>query len=317
MNKFTKTIFWCFVFIILPIFLPIIIFYALAYYSERNNPIESDFTKSIYKNTERKTLSQPVELKIVTFNIQDTWVVGRNRINRMHAIARTLGLLDPDIVGFQESFIEKDRDILVRELRKHTRLQFFEYFPSGLVGSGKFIASAYPITEKFFYRYKVTGDWYKFWEGDWWAGKGCALARIEIPNVGVIDFYNTHIQAGYGNPNYRYVKEAQLKELATFVNASFWNEHPVFIVGDFNTRVEDTSHVAMVMLADLNRVMTIYSNIDHIYAKNSPHYDFEVTGTVEIIEGVDPQGNTIKLSDHHGFMSTVKITPKTQKRSNV
>lgn len=303
-----KLLFWSF-FILAPILFPIITFFSLAHYSAYHNPMPQDFRQSIYKDTERKPLAKPITLKIVTYNIQDTWVVGRNRPERMYALARKLIELDPDIVGFQESFIQKDRNILIQELTSKSRLQYYQYYPSGLVGSGKFTMSAFPIRENFFYRYKVTGDWYRFWEGDWWAGKGCGLARIEIPDIGFLDFYNTHLQAGYGNPRYSLVKEAQSKELAEFINVSCWTEFPVILVGDLNTRIGVNAHSILVVIANLVRIMNIDSNIDHIYAKKSPYYQFEVLETIEIQEGIDSYGKSIRLSDHNGFMTTVRITP--------
>ena len=50
-------------------------------------------------------LIKPVTLKIVTFNIHDIYFVSTDRTERMRAIANKLSGLDPDIVGFQESFI--------------------------------------------------------------------------------------------------------------------------------------------------------------------------------------------------------------------
>lgn len=303
-----KLLFWSF-FILAPILFPVITFFALAHYSAYHNPMPQDFRQSVYKDAERKPLAKPITLKIVTYNIQDTWVVGRNRPERMYAISRKLAELDPDIVGFQESFIKKDRDILIKELTSKSRLKYHQYYPSGLVGSGKFTMSAFPLREKFFYRYKVTGDWYRFWEGDWWAGKGSGLARIEIPGIGFLDFYNTHLQAGYGNPRYRTVKEAQAKELADFINTSCWTEFPVILVGDLNTRRGDDAHDSLVVIANLVRIMNIDSSIDHIYARKSPYYRFEVLETIELQEGISSTGKPIRLSDHNGYMTTVTITP--------
>ncbi|MCX8065932.1 MAG: endonuclease/exonuclease/phosphatase family protein [Candidatus Hydrogenedentes bacterium] len=314
MERLKKFLFWS-VFIFSPIVVLVGGFILLAIYSENYNPEPRNFLESVYKNTKREPLSKPVTLKIITFNIQNTWVVGLNRQERMEAIARTLAELDPDLVGFQEAFVPQERQILIDKIKTSSRLQYHHYFRSGLVGSGKLTMSAYPIREVFFYRYKVTGDWYKFWEGDWWAGKGCALARIEIPEVGVVDFYNTHIQAGYGNPFYRKVKEAQCKELAEFINASCWLEHLVILVGDLNTRIGDVAHDTLVVLANLTRLMNMDSNIDHIYGKSSPMYQFEVLDTIPLIYGRTPEGKEIRLSDHYGFMSTVKVTPTLSKTS--
>src|SRR5690606_4091093 len=127
-------------------------------------------------------------------------------------IAERLVALDPDIVGFQEAFIAADREVLQAGLAA-SRLQHFQYYASGTVGSGLLIASAFPIREAWFCRFSKSNPWYKFNEGDWWAGKGVALARLELPEGGgFIDFYNTHAQAGYGNPAYKVVRNFQMAE---------------------------------------------------------------------------------------------------------
>jgi len=268
-----------------------------------------NYTQSAFNNIEKKILSEPITLKIVTYNIQDTWVVGQNRPERMYAIAKKLAELDPDIVGFQESFIPKDREILIKELTTKSRLKYYQYYRSGLLGSGMFTMSAFPIREGFYHRYKKAGYWYCLWEGDWWAGKGCALARIELPGAGFLDFYNTHMQAGYGKENYRSVKEAQARELAEFINISTYPEFPTILVGDLNTRPGDVAHENIVEIACLERIMSIVSRIDHIYAKKGPDYQFEVLETIEIQEGIAPSGKPIRLSDHNGYMTRVKIMP--------
>ena len=94
----------------------------------------------------------------------------------MRAIGKLLADLQPDLVGIQEAFVSADREILVEQLR-NTRLKYYKYFPSGLVGSGLWILSAFPIQETHFHRFPKNGKLYKIWHGDWWAGKGIALAR--------------------------------------------------------------------------------------------------------------------------------------------
>ncbi|MBU4212210.1 MAG: hypothetical protein KKD33_06465, partial [Verrucomicrobia bacterium] len=127
-------------------------------------------------------LTKPVTLKIVTFNIHDIYVGSTDRAERMRAIAEKLCTLDPDIVGFQESFIKKDRNILIERLKKGSRLQYHQYYPSRVVGSGLLISSAFSITERSFLRFKDSNPFYKVTEGDWWAGKGVALAQVKLPD---------------------------------------------------------------------------------------------------------------------------------------
>ncbi|MCX5759086.1 MAG: endonuclease/exonuclease/phosphatase family protein [Candidatus Hydrogenedentes bacterium] len=270
---------------------------------------EQDLRKSHLMAEAPPPLTKPVTLKVVTFNIHDMLVISFDRPERMAAIGATLKELDPDLVGFQEAWVEKDRETLWQAVQG-SRLKYRQYYPSGLLGSGKYILSAYPIQEAFFHRYTQGGKWYKPYHGDWWGGKGAALARVELPdNAGFIDLYDTHVHAGYGSPEYDGVRAAQLLELADFVHTSTVGTSPAFVVGDMN------SHRDRMMLQDAMdrgqfvRMMTIDSSIDHIFAVRNPHYVFEVLDTQPIDKDIPVKSGTTHLSDHRGYISTIRVTP--------
>lgn len=212
-------------------------------------------------------LTEPVTLKIVTFNIHDIYVGSTDRNERMRAIAEKLCMFDPDIVGFQESFIREDRNALIETLKRGSRLQFHQYYPSRVVGSGLLISSAFSITQRSFLRFKDSNLFYRVTGGDWWAGKGVALARVELPDgIGFVDFYNTHAQAGYGDRGYETVRKNQMTELARFVNRSRTGITPALLVGDMNCKVGGDDFEAAVEGANRQRVMNIDSGVDHVFA---------------------------------------------------
>ncbi len=275
-----------------------------------NGRTQSDthFQRSAMLAAPPKPLRESVTLKVVTFNVQDLIPVGKNRPERMRAIGAILTELDPDIVGFQEAFIRKDREILLDALAG-SRLRYYEYFPSATVGSGKLIVSAFPVVEAWFHRYTQSNCWYDFKEGDWWAGKGVGLARLELPhNLGYLDFYDTHLQAGYPGNGYETVRQAQVFELAGFVKDSATGTSPALVVGDMNYFVGSPEHQIAVE-AGWERLMTIDSGIDHIFAMNNPRYRFEVLDTIAIERDIPVAGGTTPLSDHRGYMTTLRITP--------
>jgi sphingomyelin phosphodiesterase 2 len=270
-----------------------------------------DFSKSAFKAQPPAPLTKPLMLKVVTFNIQDTMVVGWNRPTRMRAIGRILTKLDPDLVGFQEAFIASDRKVLMDALRE-SRLQYAQYFDSGTVGCGVFIASAFPIKEAYFHRYSTANPWYKLWEGDWWAGKGVGLARVELPNgLGMLDFYSTHAQAGYGNQGYRLIRQTQMTELAKFINDTRMGTVPTLITGDFNCRPgQDDFQQAMLGANLMSLIQNGEHQIDHILGVSDAKYRFEVLDTFPIAEKVPIDGSRVTdLSDHNGYISTVRIGP--------
>lgn len=272
--------------------------------------VGTNFTESTLRKSPPARLAAPVTLKMVTFNIQATWIVGTNRPARMRAIAEYLGPLDPDIVGFQECFVPADRELLISEMKQHTRLRHNQYYPSGNVGSGLLISSAWPIREAWFHRYQAIASPWKFWEADGLAGKGVGLARIELPDgAGFVDFFDTHTQAGYGNPEYKIVRKQELAEAAEFINSARCGTIPAFLTGDLNCRQNAPEHITLVQGAGLERVMNVDSSIDHIYAARDPHYRFEVVESREIPARMQINGQPFQLSDHNGYLTVVRVTP--------
>jgi endonuclease/exonuclease/phosphatase family metal-dependent hydrolase len=255
-------------------------------------------------------LKKIVTLKIVTYNVRDIIIVSNHRPERMRAIGKRLCTLDPDLVGFQESFVEEDRNILINELEKGSRLKYHHYYPSCMFGSGLLISSASPIRETSFHQYEDSNPSYKVWEGDYWAGKGVALARIELPNSnGYIDFFNTHTQAGYGNPEYKIVRERQMKELVEFMITSRENIAPAFLAGDMNCEPGEDALEILIKDAPLLRIMKIDSGKDHVFAIKNSNYSIKTLDTIRIDGVIIIDREPIPLSNHSGFMTTVQISP--------
>jgi endonuclease/exonuclease/phosphatase family metal-dependent hydrolase len=226
-------------------------------------------------------LAAPLELRVVTFNIADGYGFTNNRSERMRAVARTLTELDPDLVGLQESFIEADRELLLRELAG-SRLAHHVRFPGATVGNGLLILSAFPIEEAWFHRYASNNPWYRLWEGDWWAGKGIGLARVRLPDGSLLDFFDTHAQAGRNNPANETVRLAQMAELARFVRDARIPGAPALVVGDFNTRPSAPDYALAVRETPLLRLMTVDSEIDHVFAVPDAALSYETLETREI-----------------------------------
>jgi len=295
---------------------------------------ETDLSKSqLLHETPPPPLPEPVTLKIVTFNIANARLFTSNRKERILGVAEALAKLDPDIVGLQEAFVREDRELLVEAL-SHTRLKHHTWYPCALVGNGLFTLSAFPIVESFFHRYKASNPWYKFWEGDWWAGKGVGLARVQLPNGSIVDFYNTHAQSGRGNFDYLEVRTIQMQEAKAFIQTSHLSTAAGFFVGDFNTRLNKSDFKVILDGLNLERVMNIDTSIDHLFAIGNPNYRFttidtdEITGTVqgshgsiflgrapswkELYKAYFGEGEETSLSDHHGYISSVTVQPKAE-----
>jgi hypothetical protein len=83
----------------------------------------------------------------------------------------------------------------------------------------------------------------------------------------------------------------------------------VIAVGDFNCRPADPDCQALYAGADLDRVMTLESGIDQVLAVRDTAYVIEVLDTVRIDRDNVVDGQPIRLTDHHGFQSTLRIGP--------
>lgn len=266
-----------------------------------------EFTLKVLPNNFKK----PITLRIMTYNVKDIMIASNYRSERMHAIALKLCELDPDIIGFQEFFVESDRTILIKELKTNSRLKYHFYYPSRLVGSGLLISSVFPIIEKSFHQFKDSNPSYKVWEGDYWAGKGVALARLKLPNKnGYIDFFNTHAQASYGDSEYDIVRKNQMIELAKFMNESRENTSLAILVGDMNCGPGGNDFETAVKNASLIRIMKIESWIDHIFAVNNSNYKIDVLDTSTINGNVSIDNKSIPLSDHNGYLTVIRIAPR-------
>ncbi len=318
----------CCIIIILPMVIMAVIIAFSAIILNPRIGAPTDCEASLFLKTPPPPLSEPITLKIVTFNIADAYLFTTNRPERVKEIGRILTKLDPDIVGLQESFIAKDRKLLLEAL-SDSRLKHHVDFPAATVGNGLLILSAFPIVEHCFWRYRTNNPWYKIHQGDWWAGKGIGLARLQLPDGCVLDFYNTHAQAGRGDPANADVRFEQMGELAAFMNKSRNRSGPAFIVGDFNTRMGKPDLERAIEEAKLELTMTIDSGIDMVFAAKDDNYRFEaldtviITGEVQGSKGniflsraptpaelrrmLSGPGEMTSISDHNGFMTTVAI----------
>jgi sphingomyelin phosphodiesterase 2 len=308
------------------------LFVGLAALGNARVDAPTAFATSRLRGAPLAPLGAPLELRVVTFNIADGYGFTNNRSERMRAIAKTLRGLDPDLVGLQESFVAADRALLLRELAG-SRLAHHVRFDGATVGNGLLILSAFPIEEAWFHRYASNNPWYRLWEGDWWAGKGIGLARVRLPDGSLLDFFDTHAQAGRDNPANETVRLAQMEELAKFVRDARIPGAPALVVGDFNTRPSAPDYALAVRETPLVRLMTIDSEIDHVFGVADPALSYAVLDTREISGSLPvprPElfldraptlseiatmlfgpASTSRLSDHPGYLVTVRVAGTT------
>ncbi len=154
---------------------------------------------------------------------------------RMDAITQHILTLSPDIVCLQEVFMSDSRDTLLKTLS--VAYPHHHYFASGLIGSGLFTLSKFPILDANFLRFRLGGKPEKPLHGDYYAAKGIGLTHIKTPN-GILDVYNIHPHAQYEHHEdneYAAFTNSQLYETIRFVNSQS-SQNTVVLCGDFNTQ---------------------------------------------------------------------------------
>jgi len=234
---------------------PILIVVLSAPFNLRTDANEEYLSSDLLNNYSSEFVGD-IELKIMTYNVANARGFTTNQRERINAVADLLINLDVDIAGLQEVFIEDDRNFLLKKLSS-SELKYYSEYPAGFLGNGLVILSKYPIEESFFHRFRANNPWWKVWEGDWWAGKGIALARIKINENQYIDFFNVHAQAYRGNQASDDVRLEQFKEASHFLNEASLNNTPVFFVGDFNTQQNKPDYLHIEKYSDLIRLMNI------------------------------------------------------------
>ena len=160
-----------------------------------------------------------MRLRVLTLNCWGVPVWARERAARMRAIGRALAEMDLDVVGLQEVFFGKDRQVIARAAAAGG-LVHTHYFSSGVMGSGLFTLSRYPIAETGFTRFRLNGRPQELIRGDYYAGKGIGRVRLTTP-AGPVDVYNAHLVAPLSG-----IRPGQIPGASSGPGAGSSPEHP-------------------------------------------------------------------------------------------
>lgn len=250
------------------------------------------------------------EITVVTYNIHDLYLWSDHRTERMPPIAKALAARRPDVVCLQEGFVAGDVATIVEALRE-AGLEHSVDFPSGAVGSGMWIFSRFPIRETYFRKFSRNGAFWDTRGGDWWAGKGVGLARIEVAPGDFLDVYDTHMICGLGPAELAAHRHVQVRELADFVNSATPRNVPALVCGDFNCRPKSRE---FEYLGDVLhwRLLRTEGWLDHLcgHALGEAYHfttvaEGNIDGTADLAGG---QGK-VHWSDHSGQWVRVRIEP--------
>jgi endonuclease/exonuclease/phosphatase family metal-dependent hydrolase len=285
------------------------------------------------------------EVKSMTmdFVTLNTWLrtrpIGTQIFERSDRIANSLK--DYDVVGLQETFSGGAKHIPDKLKKEGTfPYSFRQSTPRILTNSGLTMVSKYPIIEKDFQQFTYsTGS-------DSLAKKGVMFNRLEVPNIGQVDVYNTHYNAGgtqktgffnkiiekfipgwtMATPDVRVTENT---DLANFIK-KHEKGNPTFITGDFNmneTKIEYQDLKNKINMIDSFRLINPDDPGYTADGPNNPHkpddgqsridYIFYKPGknvNVEVLQSRLTHNHAIDgmfVSDHFGVNSTFKLTKKT------
>lgn len=251
--------------------------------------------------------SPPLKLRVVTWNVWGLRVITPLRAERLKRVAEEIANLRPDIVGFQEAFVEADRDELTSALR-NIGLNHSRYFHSGLVGSGLLMASRYPVLTEGFIRYASNGRPEALHHGDWWAGKGLSLCTLDLGEGRRLYFGNTHLHARYKENRYHATQLAQAGQLIPWVKKVRETGIPALWVGDWNNTPDSDVLSPLAEAGAWKLLSTDQPRVDHVFGSGESS-EWQVVGQGKV-NGRLESDPKVPWSDHAAVWVDVEINYK-------
>lgn len=183
-------------------------------------------------------------LKVISYNVQFLPQIASfaNKRNSPDYRATTIAeaLSHYDIIGLNELFADRPKELLIGELRKLWGDSLHIYVspqvdPKRYAG-GLAILSRFPIIEKNVHTYtQFSKPEEKGFKADGFVTKGVLHARIAVPSdtsdAKLIDLFVTHMESQDAS-----VRPSQYAECAEFVREHSSPKRPAILMGDFNTR---------------------------------------------------------------------------------
>ncbi|MBL9123866.1 MAG: endonuclease/exonuclease/phosphatase family protein [Planctomycetaceae bacterium] len=183
-------------------------------------------------------------LKVITYNVQflpGPGAIANKRKNPLYRAQQAGRLLAQfDLVGLNEVFERKPRDLLLEQLRQAWGANYQdvvipkpndERFMGGLAIAGR---SEFLQTHHMLFSQASSVKKYGFL-ADGFAAKGVLHARVwrggQFPKTEFVDVFVTHLESKEAG-----VRDVQYRELSDFVRQHADPGHPVIVMGDMNTR---------------------------------------------------------------------------------
>ncbi len=269
---------------------------------------------------------EPTRLRVATLN---TWGLteglSRHLGPRMDAIAEALPRLEPDLVALQECWTTSGRERLIGGFRR-AGLTSVWHRPAAFGGSGLLLLSRRPLGRVRFHRFRLCGLPERIDHGDYWAGKGVAVATIET-RLGRVAVLNTHLVARYGVPwpdRYYGHRVAEIVEIATLLSDI---RLPVIALGDFNLGEHAPEYRILTGLTGLQDVAATLDRRQHTVIAPHPYRPVSRSARIDYVwvrpgaerslapisirrvldEPLRIDGEPAAYSDHAGLLAELEL----------
>ncbi len=243
----------------------------------------------------------------LSYNIEGehSLLTGKSTLSRFKTIASLVGELNPDVIGFQEDFLEGDGSVLRETL--HDRMGHMHRVGKPLLdvtaGSGLTLLSSMPILRSMETCYHACNG--NIFDGVLGNGNDCHAQKgfsFTIHELGVVSIhvYNTHLDAGDFPGDLR-TRATQLRRLETFINKHS-KDHAVILMGDINVDGTD-----LAQRAPLDRLLAETGLVDAVTGEGTCSSSFlhdgifyrSTTNIVLTVDNVeDISERFVGLSDH-------------------
>ena len=259
-------------------------------------------------------------MKILTLNIWGA-PYAQHIMARIDAISTRIQHDQPDIILLQEVFLPAQVKALRESLQADWRYQ--HHFASGVIGSGLLTLSRYPIVDSAFHRFRLGGKPERLMQGDYYAGKGIGMVRLETPQ-GALAVFNCHTHAQYdywNNDNeYAVYTETNLYEATRFITTQS-GDVPVVLGGDLNVNPTQPGYD---LICTVGRLVDVYHHVHGIHATTfsteNPYTKHDdqcldyIMGRGIVVDDIAvtmtetlSDGSARAYSDHYGLLASVHI----------
>lgn len=220
------------------------LFFAESVITARAAQPDSQPSESATAEVPQQPASDGRTLKVISYNVQflpGPAAIANKRKDPPYR-GRTIGTLlgKFDIVGLNEAFEKRPRDLLLGQLQAawgdHYQQVIIPRPDDGRFMGGLAIAarSRFLATDHVLYSQGSSPEKYGF-AADGFAAKGVLWARVwrggDTPKSQFVDVFITHLESKDND-----IRVVQYRELADFVRKHADPDHPTIVMGDMNTR---------------------------------------------------------------------------------